>query len=396
MTGTEQSRLSLALIRQRYTPFGGAERFLERAMSALQAQGVAITLIARRWEGEEGQGIARVRCDPWHLGRWWRDAAFARCVQRLLTPRRYDLVQSHERIPGCDLYRAGDGVHAEWLAQRGRAQGAIGRGLMALNPYHRHVLAMERRLFEHPGLKAVICNSRMVRDEILGRFRIAPDKLKVIYSGVDLERFHPDQKMRHRAVMRAQWGMTEDELLFLFVGSGFRRKGLPALLTALSGMRHPARLVVVGRDKEQNRMRSLARHLGIAARVMFVGGCREVIPYYAAADAVVLPTLYDPFPNVALEAMAMGLPLVTSLKCGAVDWIRHGENGLLADALDREALTCNLERLEDPILRAALGVAARSTVLPVSLEAMSMQLLELYRELLGREHDGSSPETQSG
>ncbi|NGZ06421.1 MAG: glycosyltransferase family 4 protein [Magnetococcales bacterium] len=382
MVRKQEQALTLALIRQRYTPFGGAERFLERAMGALQAQGVAITVIARAWETEEQKGFALQRCDPFHLGRLIRDAGFAWCVRRLLTPRRYDLVQSHERIPGCDLYRAGDGVHAEWLAQRRRVQGRIARWLVAVNPYHHYLLTMEQRLFEHPGLRAVICNSRMVRDEIAQRFRIAPDKLRVIYSGVDLERFHPDHKAHLGAGVRAEWRIGADELLLLFVGSGFARKGLPMVLHAVARMGVPARLLVVGQDKEQAAMQALTRRLGVANRVLFVGGRRDVVPFYAAADGVVLPTLYDPFPNVALEAMAMGLPLVTSFKCGAADLIESGRNGFLVDALDLKRLTGMLERLGDPALRAAMGADARATVAGLSLEAMSAQLLALYHELL--------------
>ncbi|MBF0180442.1 MAG: glycosyltransferase family 4 protein [Magnetococcales bacterium] len=376
--------MKLALIRQRYNPFGGAERFLERAMDALRAQGVEITLIARQWETGM-TGITPLSCDPFHLGRWWRDAGFARAVGRRLQGHPYHLTQTHERIPGCDIYRAGDGVHAEWLQQRGRGQSPLARRLALLNPYHRYVLDAERRLFEDPGLRAVICNSRMVRDEILARFRIDPGKLHVIYNGVDMQRFHPDARALHRERVRREWGIGEGEVCFLFVGSGFARKGVGVLLRAMARLPEGCRLLVAGRDKEQARMTRLAARLGLRDRVSFAGGCKEVIPLYAAADAVALPTLYDPFPNVALEAMAMGLPLVTSHKCGAVDLIVPGRNGLLADALDAEDLARQLASLQDPGLREAMGRAARETVAPLTLEAMGTQLVALYQQLLRKE-----------
>ncbi|MBF0294140.1 MAG: glycosyltransferase family 4 protein [Magnetococcales bacterium] len=376
--------VKLALIRQRYNPFGGAERFLERAMEALRAQGVEITLIARQWETGM-TGITPVSCNPFHLGRWWRDAGFARAVERLLQGHTYHLTQTHERIPGCDIYRAGDGVHAEWLHQRGMGQTPFARRLALLNPYHRYVLNAERRLFEHPGLRAVICNSRMVREEILARFRIDPGKLHVIYNGVDTGRFHPDARAAHRERVRREWGISDGEVCFLFVGSGFARKGVAVLLHAMARLPAGCRLLVAGRDKEQARMTRLATQLGLRDRVAFAGGCKEVIPLYAAADAVVLPTLYDPFPNVALEAMAMGLPLVTSPKCGAVDLIEPGKNGLLAAALDPEDLARQLACLLDPVLRDAMGRAARETIAPFTLEAMGGQLVALYQELLRKE-----------
>lgn len=113
-----------------------------------------------------------------------------------------------------------------------------------------------------------------------------------------------------------------------------------------------------------------------------MGGQQEVAPFYGAGDVLVLPTLYDPFPNVALEGMAAGLPLVTSHQCGAADLITHGENGMLGDALDQARLLENLSLLQDPTHRETMGHAARKRVEPLTLEAMSQRLLHLYERLL--------------
>ena len=114
--------IRLALIRQRYNPFGGAERFVATTLDALMKNhDLSLTLITRQWTGGEHQH-AVIECAPPHLGRLGRDYSFARCVQRTLARERFDLVQSHERIAGCDIFRAGDGVHAAWLEQRRRQQ----------------------------------------------------------------------------------------------------------------------------------------------------------------------------------------------------------------------------------------------------------------------------------
>ena len=107
--------MHVALVRQRYSAHGGAERFIERALGALSEQGVAVTVLAREWTGDPGRVI---RCDPFHIGRLWRDWSFARAVCREIARRPFDFVQSHERIACCDIYRAGDGVHAQWLHNR--------------------------------------------------------------------------------------------------------------------------------------------------------------------------------------------------------------------------------------------------------------------------------------
>ena len=375
--------MRIAFIRQRYNPYGGAERFLERVASALGAYGVAATVIARDWPGMADYDQRRlIRCDPPHIGRLWRDYGFARAVCRLLEHERFDLVQSHERLACCDVYRAGDGVHVQWLQHRARAQGALGRLLTHLSPYHRYVAAAEERLYLSQRLRAVICISQMVRDDILRHYPVAPAKLRVIYPGVDLEYFHPRVRDAHRAATRSRLGVREMEHVYLFVGSGFARKGVDRLLRAFARLDPGnARLVIVGEDRALPGSRRCAERLGIAARVTFTGGEEDVRPYYAAADAFVLPTLYDPFSNAAVEALACGLPVVTTFQCGAAELIRSGENGAVCNALDESALTRALLEVTrlDPL---ATRVRARAAVAHLGIEATARQLLALYRELL--------------
>jgi UDP-glucose:(heptosyl)LPS alpha-1,3-glucosyltransferase len=371
--------VKLAIIRQRYNPFGGAERFVERALSALAAERVELTIVARQWTA--GAHEARfLRCDPFYIGRTWRDASFARAVCAALDGEGFDLVQSHERIACCDIYRAGDGVHAQWLENRSRAIHPWRRALTTLNPYHRYVLDAERRLFASPRLRAVICNSRMVRDEIRARFSVPAERLHVIYSGVDLNSYHPDLRA-HRAQLRSRLGIADAAPVVLFVGSGFERKGLGPLLEAFALLGSDAHLLVVGADAALKRYEALATRLGIGSRVNFAGGQKEVKPWYGAADVFALPTLYDPFPNAALEALASGLPVVTSANCGAAELIRDGENGFVCrDSLDVTSLA---EALRQTIAHAgAWSGAARAAAEPYGIARMAGALTTLYRQLM--------------
>lgn len=373
--------MRLALVRQKYTPFGGAERFVERALAALAEQRVAVTLIAREWSGPADQTV--ITCGPSYLGRLWRDWSFARCVRATLDRERFDLVQSHERIAGCDIYRAGDGVHATWLEQRRRAQAWPGRLWSYASPWHRYTLAVEARMFCDPRLRAVICNSNMVRDDIVQRFAVPPEKLHVIYNGVDPEVFHPRLRADHRDRLRRELGIAESAPVFLYVGSGFERKGVRQLLAAFAAMEHhAARLILVGKDRQQSALERRATALGIAGRVHFAGAQKDVGPWYGAADAFVLPTLYDPFPNAALEALACGLPVVTSNSCGAAELVRDGCNGYVSDALDIPALTRHLNALAVPGAAQAMATAARESVARLSIAAMAQRLIALYRSLL--------------
>jgi UDP-glucose:(heptosyl)LPS alpha-1,3-glucosyltransferase len=374
--------LRIALVRQRFNPYGGAERIIARALPALERAGAEVTLIARRAEGWGARRIVRV--DPFYLGNLWRDWSFARAASRAWRNEAYDVVQSHERIPGCNLYRAGDGVHRRWLERRVAAAGWLERLKVLLNPYHHYVLAAERRMFEHPRLRAVICNSRMVRDEVLAAFRIAPEKLHVIYNGVDLEHFSPRHAAEMRDPTRAALGYGPQDTVFAFVGAGFARKGLGAGIAALARAGNSSfHLLVVGRDRHAARFEAQARAAGVAERVRFVGGQDDVRPYYAAADCLVLASRYDPFPTTVLEALAMGRPAIVSDTNGTAELIEHGKNGWVCRADDVEAIA-RWMLAAAAALRERIGKAARETAERYGMDAMAGKLTELYATLAAR------------
>jgi UDP-glucose:(heptosyl)LPS alpha-1,3-glucosyltransferase len=372
--------MRIAIVRQRYNPYGGAERFIERALPALERAGAELTLIARRADGWGARRFLAV--DPFHVGNTWRDASFARAARAAWRAGGFDLAQSHERIAGCDIYRAGDGVHAEWLAIRCATAGTFERIGIALNPYHRYVCAAERAMFEHPRLRSVICNSQMVRDEIQRRFRVAPEKLQVIYNGVDLEHFHPRRRASLRAAARADLGVAETETLFAFVGSGFARKGLDAAICALAATGAPSfRLAVAGRDRDAARFAALAASEGLDGRLQLLGGREDVRPLYAAADCFILPTRYDPFPNTVLEALAMGLPVIVGRRSGAAEMVRHGEGGWICEPGDIPGLARLMREAAGAAGNQAAGTAARATAEGYGIDDMARKLTDLYAAL---------------
>ncbi len=373
--------VKLAIIRQRYTPFGGAERFLERVLANLGDDDLEVTMIAREWPAGVTSPYRRVLLEPFAIGRAWRDAAFSRAACREVATGGYDLVQSHERLPCCDIFRAGDGVHREWLAQRARRRGELARLGDAVSLFHRRLLTAERKLYTSPRLRAVICNSRMVRDEIIGHYGVDANLLHVIPNGIDGTLFHPDLR-RHRAETRQGLGIPEDAPLFLFVGSGFERKGVDLLLELWPRVDAAAHLVVVGRDSRLERYRRRAAAAGLTERVHFTGPQKEVSPWYGAADVFVLPTLYDPQPNAALEALSCGLPLLTSSKCGAAELVSPGINGEVMDALDQAAWLTALQAWSNPARARAAADTAREAVTRLTPEALQRAYQDLYAHLL--------------
>lgn len=373
-------RLRIALVRQRYSSYGGAERFIARALPALERAGAEVTLIARSAKGWGARRVLRV--NPPYAGRLWRDWSFARSARAAWQREGFDVVQSHERIPGCDLYRAGDGVHRRWLELRRAAAGPLERLGIALNPYHRYVCGAEKRMFEHPRLRAVVCNSRMVKEEIQRAFRVAPEKLHVIYNGVDLAHFHPRQRDALRGAARAELGCRPRDTLFLFVGSGFARKGLGAAVDALAQTANESLwLLVVGKDGEQARFEGQARAGGVGARVRFLGAREDVRPLYAAADCFILPSRYDPFPNTVLEAFAMGLPAIVSSRCGAAEIIEPEANGWICEPDDPAGIARLMLVADRAVRNERAGLAARATAERFGIDTMATRLSVLYTAL---------------
>ncbi len=373
--------MRLAIVRQRYTPYGGAERFVERALAALAARGVELTLITRRWPGGGDARVTPLVLNPPYVGRTLRDAGFARAVCAAVAAMPATLVQSHERIACCDIYRAGDGVHAVWVDERLRGASASDRLALAASPYHRYMLAAERRLYASPRLQRVICISQMVQTEIHERFGLPRERLPVIYNAIDPAAFHPGLAV-HRSEVRTRLGIADDACVFLLVGSAYARKGVGRAIEALAAVPAPAHLVVVGRDKHPARYFALARRLGVDKRVSFAGAQRDPRPFYGAADAFVLPTLYDALSNAVLEALACGLPVVTSDRCGAGELVSAHAAGVVCGARDIDAIAAGMTMLLAAAARTRAGNNALAAMRPLTPDAMAARLVALYESVL--------------
>lgn len=375
--------MKLAIIRQKYSAFGGAERFIERLLPGLAAQGVDVSLIARKWSGgaEAGAGatLRWVPCDPFYIGSAWRDKCFAQAACQKVAAGDFNLVQSHERLSCCDIFRAGDGVHAAWLEARQKYLGESLIGLK-LNPFHANSLSAERHMFASARLKKVICISQMVRADVQRFYGVPDSKLVTIYNGIDLDVFSP-KSVANRDEVRQTLKIPADALVYVFVGSGFKRKGLEIAIRALPAEAH---LIVVGKDKETARFQKMAANTGAnttySTRIHFEGPQKDVRPYYGAADAFVFPTVYEPFGSVVLEAMACGLPVITTDRCGAGELITQGVEGFVLPTGDIAAFTACM-RQNSALDWANRRAAARKTAEQYPVSRTVDAMMALYQEL---------------
>lgn len=367
-------------VRQHYTPFGGGELLLDRMMSAMLARGVPVALLGRSWT--ERKDIEFIPCAAPRFPRFARERRFAHAACRLLAGERDAIVQSHERIPCCDIFRAGDGVHAAFLKHRMRAMSPLACAGLALHPFHRSVLALEREMFASPRLKKVIANSAMVAGEIVKHFGFPRERIQIIPNGIDLARFHPSARERHRNELRNELGTDKQQPVLLFVGSGYKRKGLDAAIAALAASRTDAELWVVGSDRRPQAYAAMAERAGLVpSRFRLIGPVRDSLPYYAAADALILPSIYDPFPSTAIEALACGLPVVTSTGCGAREAVARLDPGLVRDAHDVSGLADAVRLALDLAVRSTTIDAARAIAGEYDLDRMAGRMLAVYSNL---------------
>jgi UDP-glucose:(heptosyl)LPS alpha-1,3-glucosyltransferase len=274
-------------------------------------------------------------------GRTIRLLSFAIAAPRAAARARCDLVVGFGRTLRQDVVRVGGGTHRSYLAHM-RAAGVRGQ---RIGPYHRVVLWLEGRMFAAAAEPRVLAVSRQAGAEIQCDYGVPADRLRVVYNGVDLDRFRPCWREGDAGPLRRELNVRAGERLVLGVGSGFVRKGFDLLLDLWrDGAPPEAQLALVGRDERLGRYRRAATTLG--RRVHVLGPRDDVPQLMATADVVCVPSRQEAFGNVVLEALASGTPVVTSRLVGAAE--------LLAPPLD--ALV--IERPDD---RAALrGALARA------------------------------------
>lgn len=337
-------QLSIGFARRGYSATGGAEAYLQRLARGIVDLGHEVRLITtQEWPAS-----------AWPFGEITQlhaksTKAFANELEELRPQIRCDLLMSLERVWRCDVYRAGDGVHRAWLERRNQFATPLQKLSRRFSRKHHGILRLEKSLFADRGAGRVIANSQMVKKEVVDIYSYPADKIDIAHNGVPIDRFRFDSARRSNA--RAALKLQDDEIALLFVGSGWERKGLRFALDAIERCQDlKLRLLVAGRGNPRGYKSS---------RVQFLGEVVDLVPIYAAADIFILPTIYDPFSNACLEALASGLPVITTRSNGFSEIIENSVHGSIVDlANDVEALHNAILFWSDKTRRSS----ARSTI----------------------------------
>ena len=314
--------LTIAFVRRGYSPSGGAEAYLKRLAQGIVDRGHEADLIASDdWPASEWAfgSISRISGES--------PIAFAHQLEKLRPQIQSDVLMSLERVWRCDVYRAGDGVHQAWLNRRRKFEMPLQRFVRGINRKHQDILKLEQSLFGKSGAGRVIANSEMVKREIIDLYGYPPDKIDIVRTGVPLEEFRFDPALREKS--RIERKLKPEDIVLLFAGSGWERKGLRFAIEAFELSRdRRLRLLVAGRGDQRGYR---PKRFFTEEPVRFLGELGDLRPIYAAADIFILPSIYDPFSNACLEALASGLPVITTLDNGFSEIIEDGVHGSIVD-----------------------------------------------------------------
>jgi UDP-glucose:(heptosyl)LPS alpha-1,3-glucosyltransferase len=371
---------------------GGCETYISDLARRLAADGHDVHLYACCWDETALPSQLRFhRLAPPSGPRFLRPWRFAAACNDALLRSTHDVTIGFDKTWGQDVLYPQGGLHVASVEHnlrkyRNPMTRATMHWIKKFDPANWSFRFLERRQYLSKKQPLIVVNSNMVRQHFAHYYGIAAKNIHVIRAAIDLNRFPEQDRPRRRLEWRQRWGVDPRETVALFAAMNYRLKGLEPLVYALRRLADQPRfrLVVIGNPRTSYYER-LAQRLGVADRVLFAGHCMEMRNAYFAADFLVHPTFYDPCSLVVLEALACGLPVVTSRFNGASELLSPlGEGYVVKDPHDGECLSWCMRQLLDPIRRADCAQAARRTAARWTFEHHYRQMLDVFGEAAAR------------
>ncbi|HWP56357.1 MAG TPA: glycosyltransferase family 4 protein [Candidatus Acidoferrales bacterium] len=374
--------MRIALVHRHLSLRGGTERVLYRTAEGLRDRGHEVHVFCARFQIPPPSGVEahRVPCLVWP--RTAQLLSFAWIAPRVVERHGCDVVMSFSRLVKQDIFRSGGGAHAAFIAKMARHENRWRNLWYRISVYHRGVLAVEKRQLGPGGCWRIVAVSEQVKRELIDYYRIPENRVVVIHNGVDHRRFHPARRQTGGRKIREELRIPLESSVVLFVGTGFRRKGLDRLLSLWNLPEFKSvHLLVVGNDAKL----AYYRRAFERETIRFLGPRNNVEDYYAASDLFVLPSTQEAFGNVVLEALASGLPVVTPSDVGAAEKI-DGElrQGLLRNQDDLDELRQKVRLFLDRARWPQRSQAARSAAEKYSWDHYLSAIETLLHEAAAR------------
>lgn len=391
--------MKIAITHTRYSFVGGVEKYLFSLVKRLLNEGHEVHYFCHFWEAEADSRIQFHKISnifkPFRALKVW---SFDRWSRAAIEAGDYDLVHGFTKTGKQDIYTDGSGclkAYQEYSLKEGQSSpfSPWVASLKKLSLHQRIVEKLERERFTRGHFRRILAMSKFAQRQICRRYDVTEDEVKVIYNGVDFDDFNPTGREGLRAEFRQRLNYSDKEVVALIVGNDYRRKGVETLIQATKLIKEAGglpdgrqfRVAIVGKEKQKYEMRlyDLAQKLALHRDVRFFGPQRNIAEWHVLSDLHVLPTRFDIFGNVILEAMAMGRPTIVSSMAGAAEVVKEGETGLiLTDPKDAKALkelimelACSKQNLLEK------GENAKREAQWYSWDRHFKQILQFYQEV---------------
>ncbi|QDD10917.1 glycosyltransferase family 4 protein [Candidatus Methylopumilus planktonicus] len=366
--------MKIAIIRRKFTAFGGAENFILRASSGLSQLGINFFIISELWKRNDNtsKNIHWIEAKSHGLFRFSKSLSFQKSVMKIIALNNFDLIQSHERLVGVDIYRLGDGIHAAWIDRMKKNSPWYKKAWLNIDPYHQKIIRIEKEMSKDKNL-FYVANSDLVKNELYKYYKVPESRIKVIENGIDVKSFYPVSASKKKS-SKKQLALNPKLPVVLFVGSGFERKGAFEIVEAIK-LLPKFQAIIVGQDKKINKLRDLAR----GHNILVTGPQDNIQKYLDAADIFCLPSLYDSFPNAALEALCCGLPIVITKDVGLAPHIRRNLAGVICKK-DKHSIANALIKTWGK--RKLFSKNALSTAKAFNIKIKNKEWFNLYNKLL--------------
>jgi len=320
----------IGLVHTRFSPMGGVENYINKLVPDLLNRNWQVHYFAAKIEQPILPGMILHKIPVIRGTSISRMLSFAYGARKTVQRVNLPLIMGFGRTIYQDIYRDGSGCFLDYQKHAAKRFNRL---------YRKIYLHIEQKRFNDPRLQKVITVSRMVKDQIVRHYNLPPEKIEVVYSGVNHEHINPGFKEKKNQ-FKKQLGLPQDAMTLLFIGNEFARKGLQYLIQAFGSLpsQLPIILLVAGKDKHEERYQRLAQVQECSQSIHFLGYQEDVGRLYAVADLFVLPSLFDPIANVVLESLYSGTPVITGPQVGASELIEHGINGYVVSDYRPETL----------------------------------------------------------
>jgi UDP-glucose:(heptosyl)LPS alpha-1,3-glucosyltransferase len=387
--------MKVAITHTRYTAKGGVERYAWDLVKRLLDAGHEVHYFCHFWDDQVDPRVHVHKIpNPWKQIRFMKVWSFDRWLTRNVRREDYDVVHGFSKSSVQDIYTDGSGCLLDYQAYSidERKGSSLAKKLRRASLHQRQVLAIEERRFTRGNFSKIVAMSDLAADQIRARYGLGRDEVVTIYNGIDVARFHPSLRDIHFANYRERIRIKPDTFMILCVGNDYTRKGVPTLMQAARLLKERGlpggrgfHICVFGKERHsvEVKLSEECRRLGVYDHIKFYGPSDLVERWMAVSDLFVLPSRFDAFGNVVLEAMASGTPALVSSKAGAVEVIHEGQDGFaLKDPGDAQAIAdCVLRLAADEERRRAIGAAARATAERYSWDRHFEKMLELYEQV---------------